>query len=82
MVTKLTLSAEAEVVRRLKRVAAAQGTSVSAMFDRFARSVAGSGDAKTVGRLTKQATGIVKIPKKRSDRRLLEDAILAKHGLS
>ncbi len=37
--TKLTLSADAGVVEKAKRLAAEQQTSVSAMFGRFVRSV-------------------------------------------
>jgi Family of unknown function (DUF6364) len=82
MVKKLTLSAEEEVVAEAKRLAAERKTSVSALFGRFVRTIGkGSGDKKDVGRLTRKATGVIKMRRGSSDRKLLEKALLEKYGL-
>ena len=82
VMTKLTLSADAKVVEKAKRLAAEQQTSVSAMFGRFVRSVTTEtpGD-KPLGPLTRKATGLITLPRAKTDRQLLEDALLEKHGL-
>ena len=76
--TKLTLSARPEVVRRVKKLAKEQGTSVSAMFDRFARAVTSANETRpAVGPLTRSLSGILKnVPKNKSDRELLEEAFV------
>ena len=83
MTTKLTLSIQKQTVKDIKRLAKEQGTSVSAMFERFARAVAT--DRKTrhpIGPLTKSVSGILKSPKNKTDRALLEDALMEKYDLS
>ena len=79
--TKLTLSADRELVQKAKRLAARQNTSVSALFDRFIRS-ATSGDepAARIGPLTRKASGII-APRAKADRNILEDALLEKYNL-
>ena len=74
---KLTLSAPEEVIEEAKRVAAQSGTSVSAMFTRLltAAARAVSADRAALGPVTRQATGIVRLPADRSDRDLLEEAL-------
>ncbi|MEK7411991.1 MAG: DUF6364 family protein [Planctomycetota bacterium] len=81
--SKLTLSADPATVELAKSLAAEQGTSVSAMFERFVNMVAikRRSPAK-VGPLTRRVTGIVKLPKGRDARSVLEDALLDRHGLS
>ena len=81
---KLTLSARPEVVRRVKKLAKEQGTSVSAMFDRFARAVISANENRPpVGPLTRSLSGILKnVPQDKSDRQLVEEALLEKYGLS
>ena len=80
MPTKLTLNADPKVVAKAKKIARQQKTSVSALFDRFVRSIAVEGEAAPVGPLTKKATGIL-ARSRRSDRQLLEDALLERHNL-
>ena len=80
--TKLTLSVEADVVEQAKRLAAADGTSVSAMFSQFIRSMGGKRSRPQLGPLTRKASGLISIPDGVSERRLIEDALLEKHGLS
>lgn len=83
MSKKLTLSARPDVVKRVKRLAKKQGTSVSALFDRFARSITTDHESpRHVGRLTRSVSGIIKLPKNKTDRQLLEEALLEKYDLS
>lgn len=82
MITKLTLSADREVVKKVKRLAREQGTSVSAIFDRFARAVTSPPKKPhKIGPLTRKATGMIRLPKGKTDRELIEEALLEKYGL-
>lgn len=82
MTTKLTLSLDKQVIKSIKRLAKEQGTSVSAMFERFARSVTQAPRApKAPGPLTRQAAGLLKLPGKKSSREVLEDSLLERYGL-
>lgn len=79
---KLTLSAEREVIVEAKRLAAETGTSVSAMFSRLLRAMAAQrGSPVDVGPITRQASGLVRLPPEASDRDLLGDALASKYGL-
>jgi hypothetical protein len=80
--TKLTLSADPATVELAKKLAAEQGTSVSAMFERFVSLVAAQRTAAMkVGPLTRGASGIVRLPKGTNAHRVLEDALLERHKL-
>jgi hypothetical protein len=82
MVTKLTLSAEEGVVRQAKRLAKERKTSVSAMFERFVLSAAGGQPVeRPIGRLTRKATRVLSVRGKKSERELVEEALLEKYGL-
>ena len=79
---KLTLSADPEVIAEARQLARQSGTSVSSMFARFVRLLAGKRrPRRPLGPLTRKATGLVTLPKGQSDRKLLEDALFEKHGL-
>ena len=83
MTTKLTLSVDKKTVKDIKRFAKQQGTSVSAMFSRFARAVTQKDRSEVVpGPLTRQATGMIKLPPGKSDRQLIEEALSEHYGLS
>ena len=80
--TKLTLSANPATVELAKSLAAEQGTSVSAMFERFVTLVAAKQRPPgKVGPLTARMSGLIKLPKGRNARAVLEDALLERHGL-
>ena len=81
--TKLTLSADARIVRQAKRLAKERHTSVSALFARYVENLsrAHDEDLRTVGPLTRRASGLVRLPVGVSDGQLLEDALAAKHGV-
>ena len=80
--TKLTLSAESATIRRAKELAAAQKTSVSAIFARFV-ALAGMPMDKhpPLSPLANRATGLLPLGD-RTEREVLEDALLARHGLA
>jgi hypothetical protein len=79
---KLTLNAEREVIEQAKRLAAERKTSVSALFSRFIRVLAGgSGNGNPLGKLTRRASGVIELPKGKSHRDVLADALKAKYGL-
>ena len=78
---KLTLSMDEETIKEAKRLAAEQGTSVSAMFSRLVQAMAHKSKKKMeIGPLTKKATGLVKLPPDKSDRELLQEALEEKYG--
>jgi len=80
--TKLTLSMDEKVVEQAKRLAAKNGTSVSAMFTRFVQSMAGMEPRRGgVGRITRRASGIVSVPKGKTYRKVLEESLLEKYRL-
>lgn len=79
--SKLTLSADKEVIERAKKLAAENGTSVSAMFSRLILMMTGMRrPQEPTGPLTRMATGLVHLPVDSSDQRLLEDALSEKFG--
>ncbi|MBL8809532.1 MAG: hypothetical protein JNM43_05100 [Planctomycetaceae bacterium] len=79
---KLTLSAEPDVIAEAHRLAELQGTSVSAMFSRIVRLLS-QRDRKRprIGAAAKKATGLIQVPEGKSDRDVLEEALLEKYGL-
>ena len=79
--TKLTLSADKELVEEAKSLADREGTSLSSMFSRFLQVVLNEQrkDQKP-GPITQRATGLVRLPAKKTDRELLESALSGKHG--
>jgi hypothetical protein len=79
--SKLTLSADKELIRQAKKLAAENGTSVSAMFSRMLRAMdRTSALEEPPAPLTRKATGLIRLPSADEDERLLEDALAAKYG--
>lgn len=79
--TKLTLSADKELVEEAKKVAKREGTSLSSMFARFLDAVLrGRRKKEQPGPVTLKASGLVKLPESKSDRELLEEALAEKYG--
>ena len=80
--TKLTLSVDEAVVAQAKKIARANGTSVSAMFSQFIKAMA-NGNRSDVqpGRVAKQASGLVRMPEGKSGREVLGEALAEKYGL-
>ena len=80
--TKLTLSADRELIQQAKKLAAREGTSLSSMFSRFLRDVLSARGSKgRVGPITRKATGLARIPAGKNYKDLLTEALLEKHGL-
>ena len=79
---KLTLSADPEVIEEAKRLADESGTSVSSLFERFIRLLARRRRHKQrIGRITRQASGVITLPRGKSDRDVLADALADKYGI-
>ncbi len=79
---KLTLSADPEVIEQAKRLADESGTSVSTLFERFILLLARRrSDKGRVGRITRQASGIITLPRGKSERDVLADALADRHGI-
>ena len=81
---KLTLSADESVIREVKRLARRNRTSVSAMFGRFVRSLAGSrktADAIPPDSIAARVTGIISLPKGKTPRDVLTEALMEKYGV-
>jgi hypothetical protein len=77
---KLTLSAEPDVVDMARKLAAARGTSISAMFSQFIRALADKPHAAgKVGPTTRRMTGVAKPRRGKTDRRVLEDALIQRY---
>ncbi len=79
---KLTLSMDEETIREAKRIAAEQGTSVSAMFTRLVRAMAHKpGQNIEIGPITRELTGIASLPEGKTDRDVLTEALMDKYGI-
>jgi hypothetical protein len=79
---KLTLSVDEEVIAQAKRLAAEQGTSVSAMFSRLVRAMAHRpGQKIEIGPITRRLTGIMSLPQGMTYREALTDALMEKYGI-
>lgn len=79
---KLTLSMDKQVIDQAKRIAKQRGTSVSAMFTQFVNAIAKRPSRRTrrSGPLTRKAIGLVKLPKHKTDRVLIEEAFTERYG--
>lgn len=79
---KLTLSADPDVIEEARELAEQTGTSVSSMFERFIRFLVEERRvAKPLGPLARRASGMIVLPEGEAGSRVLEDALLDKHGL-
>ncbi len=78
--TKLTLSVDATVIESAKRLAEGQGTSVSAMFERFVRLATADADPR-LGPVTQAAAGLFALPDGVDHRDLLTESLMDKHDL-
>ena len=78
---KLTLNANSEVIAEAKRLAAERGTSVSALFSRFIKTLAnGRGEARPLGKLTRRASGVIDL-QEQGHEDVLAEALKDKYGL-
>ena len=81
--TKLTLSADNQTVKIAKQLARKKKTSVSGLFKRYVENLdrLQSHDAENLGPLTRSASGMIKMPARLSEKRLIEDELLKKYKL-
>ncbi|MEY3227293.1 MAG: hypothetical protein RLZZ536_1912 [Planctomycetota bacterium] len=80
--TKLTLSAEPEVIAEAHRLAELHGTSVSAMFSRMIRLLSRlQRERPRIGPGARKASGLIRLPEGKSDRDVLEEALAEKYEL-
>jgi len=80
---KLTLSADEKVIRKARQLARKNKTSISAMFSRLVLALSKREARKPrqeLGPVTRKALGLVKLPRGKSDKRLLEEALMEKYG--
>ncbi len=78
---KLTLNADPEVIEQAKRLAEESGTSVSSIFERFIRLLGRRRTGRQqLGRITRQASGIITLPRGKNERDILADALAEKYG--
>jgi hypothetical protein len=79
---KLTLSVDPEVIQQAKRLAEQTGTSVSSLFERFIRLLARRRHGKQrLGPITRKASGLVTLPRGKTERDVLADALAEKYGI-
>ena len=79
---KLTLSVDESVLKKARRLARAGGTSISSMFSRFIESMAPRGGRpRRIGPRTRQACGLVRLPRGKDYRDVLAEALMDKYGL-
>ena len=80
--SKLTLSADPQLVADAKHLAKARHTSVSALFARFVTALKQSQQSEPIklGPVTRRATGLVHVPPKAAYRQLVEDALAEKYS--
>jgi hypothetical protein len=75
---KLTLYAEKDVIEKAKGIAKQRGTSVSAMFSQFVKTMSTPRqDRRKPAPITRRLRGLAKVSAERTDRELFEEAILA-----
>jgi hypothetical protein len=78
---KLTLNADPEVIEQAKQIAAESGTSVSSLFERFIRLLARKRrKEQPIGRAARAATGLIRLPKGKTEKEVLADALAEKYG--
>jgi hypothetical protein len=79
--TKLTLSAEPEVVASAKRLAKEHKISVSRLFAQFVRGMEmRDWKSQPIGPRTRAVSGIVSLPPGKSYREIVDEAMEERHG--
>lgn len=79
---KLTLSADAEVIRHARGLARQHGTTISGMFARLIRAmVRQRRDGGPATPLAQRARGMISLPKGKSEADVLAEALSEKYGL-
>ncbi len=80
--TKLTLSAPAEVISSAERLAKERHTSISAMFVNYIRSLETSSTfPETFGPITQSLTGIIHLPDGFDEKEFITQCLAEKYGI-
>ena len=80
---KLTLNADRDLIERAKKLAAEEGTSLSAVFSRLLEAATRAREPQDeIAPLTRKATGLIKLPSKGCEDFILEQALAEKYGIS
>ncbi len=78
---KLTLNANPEIIELAKRLAAANGTSVSALFSRLIKALTQeTSQGESLGKITRQAAGTIQLDEQ-SEKDVLADALRDNYAL-
>jgi hypothetical protein len=77
---KLTLSADPEIIEEAKRLAKKSGTSVSALFASMVKAASSHQQKPKLGPLTRQLSGIIKMPAGKDYRETVTEALMEKYG--
>lgn len=81
--TQITLSVDEAIIAKVEQIAAARGTSVSVIFSEYVQTLDDKGARGIeIGPLTRQASGIIKLPPDKDYKELVAEAIKEKHGHS
>jgi len=79
---RLVLSVDSSVIEQARKLAEENGTTVSAMFERFVRIRTERKRAKaSLPPIARKASGLVSLPRGATDREVLADALMDKYGL-
>jgi hypothetical protein len=81
---QITLKVDDQDVQAAERIAREHGTDVAGLFSRLVRAIMAARpplDENELAPLTRKAMGIIRVPEGKSDRELVEEAIIEKHGL-
>lgn len=76
---KLTLSAEPAIIDQAKQIARERGTSVSNLFSQHIQDLGKLKNVRKLGPKTKQAVGLLKLPKGKTERELIVEAMTERH---
>lgn len=80
--TKLTLTADRDLVKAARVFALERGTTLSSMFSRFLQALLSRKRVRIpYGSVTLKLSGIAKVPAGKAERDLLEEALAEKFGL-
>jgi hypothetical protein len=83
MYTKLTLSIDQNVIKNAKKYAKDQKRSVSNLVEEYLSSISSMGDEEieysTLGPITKELVGIIKMEKNTDYRDILTEALMEKY---
>jgi hypothetical protein len=79
---KLTLNADESIIEKAKMLAEEEGTSVSAMFDRFVRMLLARRRAhQSLGPIARKAAGVISLPRGKQAGQILEEALAEKYKI-